>query len=210
GQGGEQGEVRSLPAAAGGRLRRPERAAAADRRAAGGVRRPASLPGDGAERAAELRGREASAATAADPAGAVRPGPDADGAARLHGGLRGPLLQRAVPAGRACRGGARLLRGSAGMARGPGGGAAPAPHPATAAAGPASLRGRRRRAGDPASAAGADGPAAAGDPRAAGGAAARGPLRRPGGGEPMSTTNAAGPIKATNGSAALELGGLRQ
>src|SRR5262249_52575410 len=72
------------------------------------------------------------------------------------------------------------------------------------------LRGARRRAGDAPGAFGADGPAPAGDPRDAGGEAPPGPVRRAGGGEAMSQTNTPGPAKGTNGSAQVEVDGLRQ
>src|SRR5262249_37946805 len=148
----------------------------------------APVPGDGPDGGRELAAGAAPAAAAAGLAAGLRRGPEQAGPQGLHGLLRGPAVQRAVRAGGPERGGARLRRGGAGLARRPGGGAAPAAQPAAPAPGPVALRGARRRPRPAAGAFGQDGPEAAGDRRDAGGEAARGPVRRPGGGEPMSVT----------------------
>src|SRR5262249_19116186 len=84
----------------------------------------------------------------------------------------------------------------------------PAAQPQAPAAGARPLRGGGRRARGEAGAFGRDGQEAAGDPGDAGGAAPLGPVRRAGGGGPMSATEVAGQALAA-GTLLVGIDGLR-
>src|SRR5262249_1172278 len=153
----------------------------------------ADVPGDGAVGAGELGGGAGPLAAAADPAGHLRRGSDADRAEGLHGALRGPRLQRAVRAVRPGGRGPRRRRGRAGAAPGPGGRGASAGHAGADRDQSVALRGTGGQSRVRAGAVGSARPALAGDRPAAGGTATVGPVCRLGGGGPMSTTPATKP-----------------